>query len=250
MRVTFVGVGEAFDETLANTSLLAESDTGSILLDCGFSAAPSFWALAERPLELDGVYLSHFHADHWFGLPALLVRSLEEGRTRPLTVLGQPGVEAKVRSLMELAYAGTLGKAKFDLRFTECEPGRAVELAGFRLSFAPCAHSVPCLAVRVERGDASLFYSGDGPPTEETRALATGCSLAVQEAFSLDPVKPAHGTLDASLAFARETGAGMLALVHVNRRVRREEHGTILARLDKISFCKMCLPEPGERIPL
>ena len=250
MRVTFLGVGEAFDETLANTSLLVESDSGSILLDCGFTAPPSFWSLAERPLDLDGVYLTHFHGDHWFGLPALLVRSKEEGRTRPLTVLGQPGVEDRVRTLMELAYAGTLAKAGFELRFIECAPGREVDLAGFRLAFAAGDHSVPCLAVRVESGGKSLFFSGDGPPTEGTRTLASGCTLAVHESFSLDPVKPSHGTLDSSLAFARETGAEALALVHVNRRVRREERETILARLEKISLCRVWLPEPGERISL
>jgi ribonuclease BN (tRNA processing enzyme) len=250
LRVTFAGVGEAFDETLANTSLLVESGTGSILLDCGFTAPPSFWGLAGRPLDLDGVYLSHFHGDHWFGLPALLVRSLEEGRTRPLTILGQPGVEDKVLSLMELAYAGTLAKARFDLRFVECGPGREVALAGFRLTFARGDHSVPCLAVRVESGGKSLFFSGDGPPTEATRALARGCTLAVHETFSLDPVKPAHGTMDSSLAFARETGVEMLALVHVNRRVRREEREAILARIKNFSACKVWLPEPGERISL
>lgn len=250
MRVTFVGVGEAFDETLANTSLLTESDAGSILLDCGFSAGPAFWGLAEHPLELDGVYLSHFHADHWFGLPALLVRSLEEGRTRPLTVLGQPGVEDKVLALMEMAYPGTLAKARFDLRFRECVPGRTVDLAGFRLTFAPGGHSVPSLAVRVESGDVSLFYSGDGQPTEASLELASGCTLAVHESFSLDPVKPSHGTVDSSLEFARKAGVERLALVHVNRTVRRERKQDILARLRTFSFCKMCLPEPGERIPL
>ena len=250
MRVTFAGVGEAFDETLANTSLLVESDTGSILLDCGFTAPPPFWELAEHPLDLDGVYLTHFHGDHWLGLPALLVRSMEEGRTKPLSILGQPGVEDKVRALMELAYAGTLAKAGFDLRFTECAPGREVELAGFRLTFAAGDHSVPCLAVRVENGGKSLFFSGDGPPTEATRVLARGCTLAVHETFTLDPVKPAHGTLDSSLAFARETGAEALALVHINRRVRREQREVILARLANFSSCKMWLPEPGERILL
>ena len=54
MRVTFAGVGEAFDEKLPNTSLLVETDGGSsVLLDCGFTASCVFWTMAEKPLELD-----------------------------------------------------------------------------------------------------------------------------------------------------------------------------------------------------
>ena len=73
MRVTF-------DEALPNTSILVESGSSSILLDCGFTAASTFWEVANNSLDLDVVYISHSYGDHYFGVPALLVRSVEEGR--------------------------------------------------------------------------------------------------------------------------------------------------------------------------
>ncbi|MDD4733003.1 MAG: ribonuclease Z, partial [Desulfovibrio sp.] len=61
MRMIFSGVGEAFDETLPNTSILLEGTDGeSLLLDCGFTAASAFWSVASRPLDLGAVCLSHF----------------------------------------------------------------------------------------------------------------------------------------------------------------------------------------------
>ena len=82
MRVTFVGVGEAFDENLPNTSILVESAASSILLDCGFSAPRAFWKAADNAEGLDMIHVSHFHADHYFGIPALLARFTQEGRTK------------------------------------------------------------------------------------------------------------------------------------------------------------------------
>lgn len=248
MRCTFAGVGEAFDETLPNTSLLIEADESgpSILLDCGFTAAAAFWRVARHPLDLDALWVSHFHGDHCFGIPALLVRSLEQGRARQLVVAGPLGIEQRVLTLMELAYPSFLRKAAFGLRFVEATPGKDVEAAGFLLSTAWTDHSAPCLAVRVEVLGRSLFFSGDGRPTQGTLALALGCDLAVHEAYSLDPEIPGHGTVDGCLEFARKARVGTLALVHVQRDIRRARRPEIEARLAAARDVNSLLPEPGD----
>lgn len=250
MRVTFTGVGEAFDEQLANTSLLVESETNSLLVDCGFSAPAGFWKAAQAPLELDGVYITHFHGDHYFGLPALLVRSVEEGRIKPLTIMGQPGIGKRVEQLMELAYPNSLGKAKFSLEFVECVPAHEVFLGDMRFRFAVNDHPMPCLSIRVDCGGKSLFYSGDGRPTGETRALAAGCDLIVHESFSLELDKPGHGTVDSSIAFAQEAGARTVALVHMKRTVRRGRLPEVLQKCAMAEGLTAIVPEPDDRLKI
>ncbi len=221
MRVTFAGVGEAFDETLANTSLLVESDTTSILLDCGFTAASAFWSVAQQPLELDAIYISHFHGDHYFGLPALLVRSIQEKRTKRLTIMGQPGVEDRVTRLTEMAYSNAMAKATFDIYFIECTPGDEIPHGDFQMEFAMSDHPMPCLSVRLDCAGKSIFYSGDGKPTDATQTLAAGCDLVVHESFSLETTTPGHGTIESSIAFARKAGARRLAMLHMDRAIRQ-----------------------------
>ncbi len=246
MRTTFVGVGEAFDENLANTSILVESNETSILLDCGFTAASAFWQTATRPLALDAIYLSHFHGDHYFGIPALLTRSVQERRSRPLVILGQPGVAKQVRDLVDMAYPNVLSKAQFDISFKVCEPDTTVQIKDMTLTFAMNDHPMPTQSVRIESHDTSIFYSGDGRPTLETRVLAQGCDLIVHESFSLEPDTPGHGTVDSSIQFAQETGASALALVHVRREVRKNNELEILARIQQADGVNVFLPKPGE----
>ncbi|QGY39849.1 MBL fold metallo-hydrolase [Pseudodesulfovibrio cashew] len=250
MRITFNGVGEAFDQDLPNTSLLIESGACSLLADCGFTAAAAFWRAAADPSGLDAVYLSHFHGDHYFGLPQLLARFVDDGRTEPLTILGQSGVEQRVRELVNMAYTSLLDRAKFELRFLECRDGGTAELSGMRLSFALGDHPVPSLSLRVDSAGQSVFYSGDGRPTEATRALAKGCRMIVHESFSLDPDKPGHGTVDSSIDFAGEAGARILALVHVRRRVRHRLRDEILRRAAAAKGLEVLLPEPGDHVTL
>ena len=91
MKVIFLGVGEAFDENNPNNSHLVLSGKTSLLLDCGFVVPYQLWKYNNDQSFLDGVYITHPHADHYFGLPALLVRMSEEKRTRQFTIICQKG---------------------------------------------------------------------------------------------------------------------------------------------------------------
>ena len=254
MDVLFVGVGEAFDEALPNTSLLvaARGRTGprTLLLDCGFTAAHAYWRLAPDPAALDGLVLSHFHGDHALGAPALMLRLWQEGRTRPLAVAGPAGVAERFCAALDLAYANLRPKLGFPLDFTELEPGRTAAVAGVALSCAEPEHSPPCLALRLDEPGAALFYSGDGRPTPATEALARGCSLAVHEAYALDGDVPGHGTVAGCIAFARRAGIPRLALVHLSRQVRHQRRAEVDAALRLAPELNPSLPAPGDRLSL
>lgn len=250
MRITFAGVGEAFDETEPNTSILFESGADSLLADCGFTAAAAFWRAAESPLNLGGIYITHFHGDHYFGVPALILRMVEEGRTKALAIMGQEGVEERVVTLMEMAYRNVLSKARFNLLFTECAPGDDVTLGSMRLTFAANDHPMPSQSLRVDALGVSAFYSGDGRPTEDTRRLAEGCDLVIHESFSLEQDTPGHGTVDSSIAFAREVGAKALALVHIKRTEKRDCHEKIMALATTSAVARVFMPVAGETITI
>lgn len=254
MEVLFVGVGESMDESLPNTSLLvsAQGREGrrTLLLDCGFSAPYALWRLAPDRADLDGLGITHFHGDHFLGASVLVMRLWHEGRTRPLPVAGPPGVAQKVCAALDLAYPNLRSRLGFALEFVELVPGRPADLAGVRLSCAEPEHSLSSLALRLDEPGAALFYSGDGRPTPATEALARGCNLAVHEAYGLEPDTPGHGTVEGGMTFARRARVPRLALVHLNRLVRRRRRGEVEAVLRRARDLEAFLPEPGDRVVL
>ncbi|MFZ2446436.1 MAG: ribonuclease Z [Syntrophobacteraceae bacterium] len=255
MKVKFLGVGEAFDEMLPNTSIWVrvEGKPGghiSVLLDCGFTAPPPFWQSCPDPDDLDAIWISHFHGDHFFGIPALLVRLWESGRKRPLLFVGQEGIESVVCQATRLAYASIMDRFTFELKFIEVEPGERIEAAGLSWQAARSGHPQKDLAVRIEGGGKSVFYSGDGPPTDETLALARGCGLAIHEAFRLDRDIPGHGSILGAIDFARKAKARSLALVHIQRDERRERREEILKAISAVKEVRVFMPEPGEEVEI
>src|SRR2546428_6688692 len=70
------------------------------------------------PQAIDAVVLSHLHGDHFGGVPFLILDAQFKRRTRPLTVAGPPGVEARVRATMEVLFPGsTAAERRFVTRF-------------------------------------------------------------------------------------------------------------------------------------
>jgi ribonuclease BN (tRNA processing enzyme) len=252
MEIIFLGVGEAFDENLPNTSMLIRTEYQkkpvAVLLDCGYSVPPRFWQLGLNVETLDGIWISHFHADHAFGIPALLVRFWEEKRKKALYFLGQKGIESFVLQCLDLAYPNFLPRLEFSLRFVEIEPGEPVTALGVSWRTAVNDHPQRDLALRLDVEGTSVFYSGDGRPTSETRALAEDVHLIVHEAFHLSKDIPGHGTIAGCLDMARACGARRLALVHIQRDVRRDRFDEIKELASCAEGLEVIIPIPGDRL--
>ena len=241
-EVTVLGCGEAFDERYTNTSLLLRADEKTILLDCGYSAPAPLWNAVADADALDLIYISHAHADHCFGLPAVLGRMWEDGRKKPLVILSQPPLLAQIRESMEAGYPGLAARFQYPIEYREALPGHTVSWEGMQFGFAPTRHSVTNLAIRTEAGGGKFCYSGDGQFTDESRALFAGADLLVHEAYSFEQ-SPVHGDFPNVIRMATEQSVGQLALVHIQRRVRREQ-GERIRALDAV------VPEPGDRLAL
>jgi ribonuclease BN (tRNA processing enzyme) len=254
MKALFLGVGESCDEYLPNTSILirthADKEARSVLLDCGFTAAHQYWRYTKSPEELDALWVSHFHGDHFFGVPALLLRFWEMKRRKLLTVLGQTGIEDIVRKTMDLAYPNFMKKLTYSVEFIEMEPEKTVNAAGLTWRCAENAHSKRDMALRIDDGKKSLFYSGDGQPTPATLALAQGCDLVIHEAFFVDEPDLGHNSVKGSIDFALRAKTPNLALVHMQRDIRRERYQEIIRMLADICDLHAILPEPGDLIEL
>jgi len=254
MEIYFLGVGEACDGLQPNTSILLKTDpgksTGRILLDCGFTVPHQYFSLQPDPEELEILWISHYHGDHFLGTPLLLLWFCESGRRKPLQILGPPGLEMKIIKALELAYPNLLPRLEFSLSFLEIEPGKPQKISDTVWQAAYNEHPQPCLSVKIETHGRAVFYSGDGRPTPMTLTLAEGCHIIIHEAYGIEDTTPGHGSISACLDFARNAGVAQIALVHMQRTIRYQCKPAIALLEKKYSQIKIILPEQGSRILL
>lgn len=229
MEIFFLGVGEACDTAHGNSSSLITASNGTrILLDCGFSVPHQYFRIVEQPEELDCIWISHFHGDHFLGLPLLFLRLWQIGRTRPLSIIGQKGVDQKVRAALELAYPTFEKKLSFQFEFHFLHAQETLSLAGLTWSAALTQHSQYNLGLRLEDGSTHFYYSGDGRAGKHAKELIQGCDFIVHESFSMIDTYPYHGSVNSTLQLTDELEVGQVALVHLDHEVRRNELETVM----------------------
>ena len=222
--LTYVGTGEAIDPTLANTSLLYRG-ARALLLDCGYAVPHALWSIEPDPNAIDGVYLSHLHADHAFGLPALALWMRLGGRTRPLALLGAAATVAGARRILELGYPGSFGPDKcFPIEAVALSSSSATAWGEMELRIAPSDHKRMAnhAVVVAEQGAARFGYSGDGRPSPATRELFARVPHVVHECFGhrVDTTPEGHASLDELLKLGTQLGTRRLDLLHFARDQR------------------------------
>jgi ribonuclease Z len=99
-----------------------------ILFDCGEGTQRQL-VRSVGLTELTEVFITHFHADHWLGLPGLLKTFDLRARERPLAVHGPPGVRELVTMALRIA-----GRVRFPLELIELEPGQELERDGYKIA--------------------------------------------------------------------------------------------------------------------
>ena len=250
MKVEFLGVGEAFDETLTNNSQILEWGDCRLLIDCGYSVPHALWKLHPDPEYLDAIYISHRHADHYFGLPSVLVRLAEDGRKKQLTMFSAEGTKQTLLEMIDYAYLGVLSKIKFEMLFQEVSTERPHEFRNSRMEFALSSHPVKNYAIAVFADGRKYAYSGDGNFNEHTRHLYTSCSLLVHEAYSFgDQEVPGHARIADVVEMAVEQKVNRLALTHIQRNVRKTKLNEI-KQFVKNNSIDVIIPESGDVLDL
>jgi len=224
MRLQFIGSGDAFGSGgRFNTCLhLSGAQTG-LLIDCGASALVAMKRLDLKRLGLDRaaidtILITHFHADHFGGLPFFILdQQLNLKRTKPLLVAGPPGLAGWYERAMSIAFPGER-QLLFPLTLRELDIGRANAFPDMQVTPYHVSHDDrvgPCLAYRIEIGGKVFCYSGDTEWTDVLIEAAKGADLFVCECYTLDKPRRSHMSLATLRPHLAAIGARRIILTHM-----------------------------------
>jgi ribonuclease BN (tRNA processing enzyme) len=200
MQFRFIGCGDAFGSGgRFNTCFNLTGGNVNVLIDCGASSVIAMKQQGIRHNDIDAIFFTHYHADHFGGLPFLILDAqFFSKRTRPLTLVGPAGLAKWYERVMETAFPGSSGtKQKFDLTLVEIAPGEVKEIAGVTVTASQAVHGNPdgpFLSLRLEAEGKSVAYTGDSEWTDAIIDVAKNVDLFVTEAYFRD--KPVRLHLD------------------------------------------------------
>jgi len=219
-EVVFVGTSDAFGAGgRRQSATLVRGPSGGLLFDCGGTTLTGLNALGIERGEVDTILVSHFHADHFGGIPGMLIAMLyEDQRDAPLRIAGPPEVEARVR-----AACAALGHPledrlwRFKTEFQVLEPGKPASLGpvgavAFQTHHNPEANPQGYV---VTAGEKRIAYSGDTGWFDALPDLVRGVDLFVCECTQLAPGYEYHLSLEELVDRQGEFEVGELVLTHL-----------------------------------
>ena len=106
--------------------------------------------------DVEHVFLTHFHADHFLGLPGMMKTFALRGREVPLSIYGPRGLGGMMSDLRRI-----YGKLTYEVRLVELAPSEAVELDGYRVGAYATAHGTESLGYALVEDDRPGRFDAD-----------------------------------------------------------------------------------------
>ena len=217
--LVFVGTSDAFGAGgRRQSAVLVRGARGTLLVDCGATTGSGLAELGIDRNEIDAIVVSHFHADHFGGIPQLLLAArYVDARRTPLWIAGPPEVETRVRALAA-AMGHPLDTAlAFDLRFVELAPGRPHEIGPARVESFATRHQIESNphGYRIDAGGASIAYSGDTGWFDALPRAVAGADLFICECTQHARGLDFHLSLEELAEHRHEFDCGRMLLTHL-----------------------------------
>ncbi len=144
LDVVFVGTsGSMPTARRAPAATLVRRGGERLLFDCGEGTQRQLLRSDVGLVDLEEIFVTHFHADHFLGLPGMLKTFALRGREAPLTLYGPRGLGELVGGLRRI-----FGRLTYGYEIVELHPGDVLERDGYAL-----------WAFAVRHGQASLGYA-------------------------------------------------------------------------------------------
>ncbi len=101
MKIKILGNGGAINNGLPYSSFIINDD---VLVESPPDVVNSIFRENIDPRKIKAIYISHFHADHYFGLPFLFLRKFFDGSKNSIKVIGPRGIEDRVKEICIIAF--------------------------------------------------------------------------------------------------------------------------------------------------
>ncbi len=135
----FLGTGASIpsrDSALPCVAVRRGSDI--ILFDCGEGSQRQLMCSRLSFMKIRGIFITHLHGDHFFGLPGLLQTMGMSGRTDPLVVCGPQGFSDALRMSLSVCE----GEIEYPLEIRDVAPGDIVRINDLTVSVFKTEHGI------------------------------------------------------------------------------------------------------------
>ncbi len=150
VKIVFLGTGGSWPSPQRNVlSIAVKREKEIILLDCGEGTQRQFMLSSLSFMQTKKVLISHFHGDHFLGLPGMIQSMTLNDREDDLYIFGPAGTANLVKVLLELGYFNP----SFGVEVRDLGPGETLNFDSYTVTTFEAKHNIPCLGYCIEESE-------------------------------------------------------------------------------------------------
>jgi ribonuclease BN (tRNA processing enzyme) len=220
VEVSFLGSANAFAaEGRYWSSFIVD---GKYQFDAPPTLLPQLKRLGVSLPDIEVIFITHFHGDHFVGLPFLLLEyTYMSPRTTDLYIVGPPGCEAILEDFANRVYPNIIKDAGYKRIYIDADPTKEQRAGSVTFTSFPMNHvkkdGLHALGYRVKIGDKTIAYTGDTMFCEETIPLGDGADVYVVDCTYPEGSGPEHmGFEDIKVIRGRISPETTMILTHLS----------------------------------
>lgn len=147
LRIIFLGTGGSWPTVKRNVSSIAVKRGSEIILfDCGEGTQRQFQQSNLSYMQISKIFITHFHGDHFLGIPGLIQTMQLNDRDKPLHIYGPKGMVGLTNQLLTLGYF----RPSYKIIAHDITDGEEIKFDDYSISALKVSHNVPALAYSVK----------------------------------------------------------------------------------------------------
>ena len=236
MQVSLLGTGLPYpNPRRRGPGYALRAGAHNFAVDCGSGVVHRMVELGLMPNEIDHLFITHLHSDHYIDLGHFIVCRWILGDDRSWHIYGPEGVRTMVGQLLELLRPDlelrmrirTSPREMPNIRVHELVEGPALEIDGVKVTAFEVAHYPldRAFGYRFETRDRRIVLSGDTSPCENLIRFAHRADILIHECVQYEKwtgphidrshMPRAHTSPERLAQVARDAAPGLLVTTHM-----------------------------------
>jgi ribonuclease Z len=142
LNIIFLGTGGSWPTVKRNvTSIAIKRGREIILFDCGEGTQRQFQKSKLSYMQISKIFITHFHGDHFLGIPGLIQTMQLNDREKPLHIYGPKGMVDLTKQLLSLGYF----KPSYELIAHEIDEVDELDFNEYKIKPFRVNHGIPAL---------------------------------------------------------------------------------------------------------
>lgn len=215
MQILLLGYGAAINSSIMSNSLLINDN---ILIE-----TPPYLntKLIEQNInieKIDNIFISHLHADHYFGLPFILIELFRRKNKNNINIWGPPKLFNNTVELLQLAFPNkdyiNILKTN-NIVFHELSHKKIVNL-GNGISVTPILvkHTIKTFGFNIRLNYKNILYSSDTEICNEVVQAINKCDIALLDSTTEYDAIKGHMSFKQILEIAKKNEEKIFYAIH------------------------------------